>query len=130
MSSIKSISIILSIVSKGDLNKKKCKHFSHFWPLQTYLDVSALVFVVDMLLVCCLVRDRDSVVNQGASSSRELTLLMVSKGSPAIIGRGGTERPICNIGQSYKSLENDEFKLPWSSSALKSWLCGGQSHGG
>lgn len=66
-------------------------------PLQSYLDVSALVLLVDMLLVCCLVRDRDSVVNQGANSSRELTLLMVSRGSPAMIGRGGTERPIFNF---------------------------------
>ena len=93
MSSIKSISIILSIVSIGDL--KYVTMFSK-GPLHSYLDVSALALLVDMLLVCCLVRDRDSVVNQGANSSSELTLLMVSRGPPAIMGRGGTERPIYN----------------------------------
>ena len=89
---MKSISMILSMVSEGDLED------------------SVLDLVLAMLLVCWRVRERDSVVNQGASScgdnsfiiiiivllhtSRELTLLMVSSGSPAMIGRGGTERPI------------------------------------
>ena len=95
MSSIKSISIILSIVSIGDLKCIIVRMLSKC-PLHSYLDVSALALLVDMLLVCCLVRDRDSVVNQGANSSSELTLLMVSRGSPAMMGRGGTERPIYN----------------------------------
>ena len=90
---MKSISMILSMVSEGDLED------------------SVLDLVLAMLLVCWRVRERDSVVNQGASScgdnnyfiiiiivllhtSRELTLLMVSSGSPAMMGRGGTERPI------------------------------------
>ena len=84
--------MILSMVSEGDLED------------------SVLDLVLAMLLVCWRVRERDSVVNQGASScrdnsfiiiiivllhtSRELTLLMVSSGSPAMMGRGGTERPI------------------------------------
>ena len=65
-----------------------------------------------MLLVCCLVRDRDSVVNQGASSSRELTLLMVSKGSPAMIGLGGTERPIFTYWEVRHKYLKDKYGSP------------------
>ena len=50
---MKSISMILSMVSEGDLED------------------SVLDLVLAMLLVCWRVRERDSVVNQGASSCRD-----------------------------------------------------------
>ena len=46
-----------------------------------------------MLLACCLVRARDKVLNQGARSVRETIVLIVSRGSPATMGRGGTTLP-------------------------------------
>ena len=61
-----------------------------------------------MLLVCCLVRAMDRVLqhdvtlalddgtkylNQGAKSDNEEIFLIVSRGSPATIGRGGTTLP-------------------------------------
>ena len=73
---------------------------SGYWVLlhcDAHLLVSGLVWLEARLLVCCRVRDRDSVLNHGASSSSEDTQRIVSRGSPATIGRGGTERPSCNI---------------------------------
>ena len=69
---MKSISIILSMVSMGDL---------------------ALTPAEERLLVCCLVRERERVLNQGARSARQLMERMVSSGSPATIGLGGTDLP-------------------------------------
>ena len=73
ISSMKSISMILSMVARGDLALE--------------------VLTEERLLVCCLVRESERVLNQGASSSRQLILLMVSRGSPATIGLGGTDLP-------------------------------------
>ena len=70
ISSIKSISIILSIVSIGDLSL-----------------TGTLLEARDR--VCCLVKDSDKVLNQGANSSKEEMVLMVNNGSPATIGLGG-----------------------------------------
>ena len=72
---MKSISMILSMVSRGDLA----------------LELRAPA--VERLRVCCLVRERERVLNQGASSSRQLMDRMVSRGSPATMGRGGTDLP-------------------------------------
>ena len=70
---MKSISMILSMVSRGDLVE--------------------LVLVLAMLRVCCLVSERERVLNHGASSSSDDTPLMVRRGSPAMIGLGGTALP-------------------------------------
>ena len=75
ISSMKSISMILSMVARGDLAP------------------AILPPAEERLLVCCLVRERERVLSQGASSSRLLMPLMVSRGSPATIGFGGTDRP-------------------------------------
>ena len=94
---MKSISMIFSIVLTGDLHRTVTlapDYWSHYC---THLLVSGLVWLEARLLVCCRVRDRDSVLNHGASSSSEDTQRIVSRGSPATIGRGGTERPSCNI---------------------------------
>ena len=72
---MKSISMILSIVFSGDLA------------------LELLPPAEERLRVCCLVRESERVLNQGASSSRQLILLMVSRGSPATIGLGGTDLP-------------------------------------
>ena len=66
--------MILSIVSMGDRSL-----------------TGALLEARDR--VCCLVKERDKVLNQGANSSREDIDLMVSRGSPATIGRGGIGLP-------------------------------------
>ena len=72
---MKSISMILSMVSRGDLA------------------LELLPPAEERLRVCCLVRERERVLSQGASSSRLLMDRMVSRGSPATMGRGGTDLP-------------------------------------
>ena len=72
---MKSISMILSMVARGEPGP---------W---------VLTGRAERLLVCCLVRERERVLSQGANSSRLLMPLMVSRGSPATIGFGGTDRP-------------------------------------
>ena len=72
---MKSISMILSIVSSGDLALE----------LRPPAE--------ERLRVCCLVRERERVLNQGARSSRQVMARMVSSGSPARMGRGGTDLP-------------------------------------
>ena len=80
---MKSISMILSMVSSGDL------------ALELLLPPAE-----ERLRVCCLVRESERVLNQGARSSRLLMALMVSRGSPATMGRGGTDLPSWNIKRS------------------------------
>ena len=72
---MKSISMILSIVFSGDLA------------------LELLPPAEERLRVCCLVRERERVLNQGARSSRQVMARMVSNGSPARMGRGGTDLP-------------------------------------
>ena len=72
---MKSISMILSIVFSGDLA------------------LELLPPAEERLRVCCLVRESERVLNQGARSSRQVMARMVSSGSPATMGRGGTDLP-------------------------------------
>ena len=69
------LSMILSMVSSGDLA------------------LELLPPAEERLRVCCLVRESERVLNQGARSSRQLMARMVSRGSPATMGRGGTDLP-------------------------------------
>ena len=102
---MKSISMIFSIVLTGDLLRTVTMDMgTGHTDCDTHLHESGLVWLEARLLVCCLVRDRDSVLNHGARSSSEDTERIVSSGSPATIGRGGTERPSCNIRVLYGRL--------------------------
>ena len=76
------LSMILSMVSSGDLA------------------LELLPPAEERLRVCCLVRESERVLNQGARSSRQLMARMVSRGSPATMGRGGTDLPSWNIKRS------------------------------
>ena len=106
---MKSISMIRSMVSAGDLQDSTKETRQQFpgltcccWPAALTSSSSAACTLdthnnmVQQTVQHCstdLVRARERVLNQGASSSSEAMLRWVSSGSPDTIGRGGTARP-------------------------------------